>query len=67
MSRRAFKLTPPDPTEDQFQQSVANLLDAILDPQDAAYTHIPVGGYELSPAARARLSLTFDPRTLFGA
>lgn len=55
MAKRPFRLTYPDPTEDQFQQSVASLLDAILRPEEATYTHIGHGGYELSPAARARL------------
>lgn len=52
---KPFKLAYPDPDEDQFQASVANLLDAILKPEEAIYTHIAHGGYELSKAARARL------------
>lgn len=53
--KRAFKLTPPDPSEDQFQESIANLLDAILPGDQVAWSHFPAGGYFLSPAARARL------------
>lgn len=53
--RKPFKLTPPDPTEDQFQASIANLLDAILDEERVVWTHVPAGGYLLTPAARARL------------
>lgn len=44
-----------DPSEDQFQASVANLLDAILPQGQVAWTHIAHGGYELSGAARGRL------------
>lgn len=44
-----------DPNEDQFQASVANLLDAILPDTQVAWTHIAHGGYELSGAARGRL------------
>lgn len=55
MRKRHFKLTPPDPSEDQFQHSIADLLDRILPEEQVAWTHFPAGGYELSPAARARL------------
>jgi hypothetical protein len=51
-----FRLTHPDPKEDQFGKSVADLLDAILRPEQAIYTHIGHGGYQLSPAARGRLT-----------
>lgn len=51
----AFKLTPPDPSEDQFQHAIANLLDSILPADQVAWSHFPAGGYFLSPAARARL------------
>lgn len=44
-----------DPSEDQFQESVANLLDAILPADQVVWTHIAHGGYELSGAARGRL------------
>lgn len=50
-----LKLTYPDPSEDQLQESIANFLDAVLRPEEAVYTHIPVGGYILSPRARGRL------------
>lgn len=53
--RKPFKLAYPDPTEDQYQESVANLLDAILKPEEAIYTHVPAGGYELGGSARGRL------------
>lgn len=52
---KPFKLAYPDPDEDQFQASVVHLFDAILRPEEAIYTHIAHGGYELSKAARARL------------
>lgn len=55
MAKPAFKLTPPDPNEDQLQESIINLLEAILRPGEALVTHFPAGGYHLSPAARARL------------
>lgn len=50
-----FKLTPPEPNEDQLQKSVADLLDWLLPEEKAIYSHFPAGGYFLSPAARARL------------
>lgn len=52
---KPFKLRYPDPNEDRFGEAVANLLDAILRPEEAIYTHIGHGGYHLSPAARGRL------------
>ena len=52
---KPFKLRYPDPDEDRFQEAVANLLDAILRPEEAIYTHIGHGGYHLTPAARGRL------------
>lgn len=52
---KPFKLKYPDPDEDRFQESVANLLDAILRPEEAVFTHIGHGGYHLTPAARGRL------------
>lgn len=52
---RKLKLTPPDPTEDQLQTSIASLLERILRPEEALATHFPAGGYHLTPAARARL------------
>lgn len=53
--KKRFRLTPPDPSEDQFQHSIANLLDAILLADQVAWSHFPAGGYFLTPAARARL------------
>lgn len=52
---KPFKLTPPDPSEDQFQKSVADLFDRILDENQVVWSHFPAGGYFLSKAARARL------------
>lgn len=54
MSRR-FKLTAPEPSEDELQASIADLLNAILIPGQAEWVHVPAGGYALSPAASARL------------
>lgn len=52
---RRFKLTAPDPSEDEFQKSVADLFHAILPPDKVAFSHFPSGGYQLTPAAKARL------------
>lgn len=43
-----------EPTEDELQASIANLLDWVLG-DDVDWTHIAHGGYELGPAARGRL------------
>lgn len=53
--KKRFRLTPPDPSEDQFQHSIVNLLDAILLADQVAWSHFPAGGYFLTPAARGRL------------
>lgn len=53
--RPKFRLTPPDPNEDQLQESIFHLLERILQPEEALATHFPAGGYHLTPAARARL------------
>lgn len=52
---KKFKLTPPDPNEDQLQASVADFLAFALHDQPVVWTHFPAGGYHLTPAARGRL------------
>lgn len=52
---KRFKLTAPDPSEDELQSSIADLLNAILMPGAALFSHFPAGGYHLTEAARARL------------
>ena len=52
---KPLKLVYPDPSEDQLKHSIANLLDAILPEDQVLWSHFPAGGYELTPAARARL------------
>lgn len=51
---KPFKLVPPDPSEDQLQKSIADLLEWIL-PEEVAWSHFPAGGYQLTRAAQARL------------
>lgn len=53
--RRFTMVTPPDPREDELQQAIAQLLDQILIEGQVAWSHFPAGGYQLTPAARARL------------
>lgn len=43
-----------EPTEDELQASIANLLDWVLT-EDVVWSHFPAGGYELGVAASARL------------
>ena len=53
---KPLKLTYPDPSEDQLQASIVNLLHAILIPDMVRWTHIAHGGYELTKPARGRLT-----------
>jgi hypothetical protein len=53
--KRPFRLTPPDPKEDELQASVANVLHYALHGRPVVWTHFPAGGYELGPGAAARL------------
>jgi len=53
--KRPFKLTPPDPSEDELHSSVAKLLEWVLPHDRVVSQHFPAGGYLLTPAARARL------------
>lgn len=48
-----LKLTG-EPNEDELQQSIADLLDWVLD-EDVDWSHFPAGGYQLNGAARGRL------------
>lgn len=52
---KPFRLTPPDPSEDQFQAAVADMLDYAFAGKPVTFSHFPSGGYYLTPAARARL------------
>ena len=54
-ARPRFRLTHPDPDEDQLHETVANLLDGILLPP-TQWTTMPAGGYALSASAAARLA-----------
>jgi hypothetical protein len=54
--RRRLKLTPPDPSEDELQATIASMLKFAFHGQQVVWTHFPAGGYLLSPAARARLT-----------
>jgi hypothetical protein len=55
VTKKPFKLTPPDPSEDELQHSVARLFLIIFQDRPVVWSHIPSGGYYLSPAASARL------------
>jgi hypothetical protein len=55
VARTAFKLTYPDPSEDQFGKAVADFLGYAFNGQDVVWSHFPAGGYYLSRAAAARL------------
>jgi hypothetical protein len=52
---KALKLTYPDPSEDEFHEAVARLLDLIFAGKNVVWSHFPAGGYLLTPAAAARL------------
>jgi hypothetical protein len=54
-SKSKFRLTPPEPSEDEFQHSVAQLLDHVFRGRKVVWSHFPSGGYFLSKAAAARL------------
>jgi hypothetical protein len=53
--RPPFKLTPPDPSEDELQATVASLLRYAFNGQPVVWSHFPAGGYGLTRAAAARL------------
>jgi hypothetical protein len=52
---KALKLTAPDPTEDQFHESVAQLLWHVFQGKPVVWTTFPAGNYHLNPAAAGRL------------
>lgn len=53
--QKPFKLTYPDPGEDDLQASIVHMFEAILPKDQVLWTHIAHGGYELTPKARGRL------------
>jgi hypothetical protein len=51
---RLYLTARPEQTEDNFGEQVASALKILLLPP-AEFSHFPAGGYDLSPAAAARL------------